>query len=92
MMNSTIISHSQGVESQIELLTEDNRGRMKEFASIMKAAKKRKRPIDVGAADTEVKHARLAETEEDPSISLQQMEEDAEITSVYYKPEITDHQ
>ncbi|KAG1798686.1 hypothetical protein EV424DRAFT_1352515 [Suillus variegatus] len=47
---------------------------------------------NAGAADTEVKHARLAETEEDPSISLQQMEEDAEITSVYYKPEITDHQ
>ncbi|KAG2136227.1 hypothetical protein BD769DRAFT_1385338 [Suillus cothurnatus] len=81
-----------GVESPVELLTEDNRGHMKEFASIMKALKKRKRPIDVGTAHTEVKHARLAETEDEPSISLQQMEEDAEITSVYYKPEITDHQ
>ncbi|KAG2108798.1 hypothetical protein BD769DRAFT_1392699 [Suillus cothurnatus] len=47
---------------------------------------------DGGTADTEVKHARLAETEDELSISLQQMEEDAEITSVYYKPEITDHQ
>ncbi|KAG1790996.1 hypothetical protein EV424DRAFT_1476088 [Suillus variegatus] len=58
----------------------------------MKTAKKRKRPIDVGSTDAEVKRARMDFTEDDPTISLEQMEKDADITSIYYKPEITDSQ
>lgn len=85
-------ANSECDATMTELLTDQNRGRVKEFTSIMKTAKKRKRPIDVGSTDAEVKRARMDFTEDDPTISLEQMEKDADITSIYYKPEITDSQ
>ncbi|KAG1797047.1 uncharacterized protein HD556DRAFT_1306744 [Suillus plorans] len=65
-----------------EIADKTSEGRLHEYESIMKAARKRKRPIDVGSNDTESKRAHLnPETE--------QLEENVDITSVYYKPELT---
>ncbi|KAG2335335.1 hypothetical protein BDR05DRAFT_954152, partial [Suillus weaverae] len=70
-----------------EVASEGNQARFKEYESIMKAAKKCKRPVDVGSSDAEVKQAHLEHHE--PSITLEQLEENVEITSVYFKPELT---
>ncbi|KAG1875258.1 hypothetical protein C8R48DRAFT_769270 [Suillus tomentosus] len=50
---------------------------------------KRKRPVDVGSSDEEAKRARIAQQEIEPVMNFAQMEDKAEITSVYHKPELS---
>lgn len=71
LTDSSVTDKSACKEMNTELLTDGNRGRVQEFADIMKAAKKRKRLIDVGSADAEVKRMRLQQVEDEPSISFE---------------------
>ncbi|KAG1878162.1 hypothetical protein F4604DRAFT_1679883 [Suillus subluteus] len=65
-----------------EITGQINEVHLKEYASIMKAAHKRKRPVDVGSSDAEVKRAQL-------NVNNKQLEENVDITSAFYKPELT---
>ncbi|KAG1877459.1 hypothetical protein F4604DRAFT_1880415 [Suillus subluteus] len=71
------------------LMSNNKQGRLPEFATLMRAAKKCKRPVNVSSLDAKVKQARIAQQETEPALNLTQMEEDAEITSVYHHPELS---
>lgn len=76
-------------DADTHLVSDNKQGRLPEFTSPMNAAKKRKRPVDVGSSDEEVKRARIAQQEREPVINFAWMEDEAEITSVYHKPELS---
>ncbi|KAG1871361.1 hypothetical protein DFJ58DRAFT_713870 [Suillus subalutaceus] len=54
----------------------------------MKAARKHKRPVDVGSSDTEAKRIQLSSGNNEPRITLEQLKENVDITAAYYKPEL----
>ncbi|KAG1781730.1 hypothetical protein EV702DRAFT_1042188 [Suillus placidus] len=90
----TVVDPSQQNEPASEdlathLVCDNMQGRLPEFILLMKAVRKRKRLVDVGSADAEGKHVQLAQEETDPAIPFQCMQDKAEITSVYHKPEIS---
>ncbi|KAG1793652.1 uncharacterized protein HD556DRAFT_1443441 [Suillus plorans] len=74
---------------EIEQLTENTQACIQEYTSIMKAARKRKCPLNVGATEEDGKHVHLADTEGQPELMLEQMEDKIELTNIYHRPGIT---
>jgi len=72
------------------LVDDDTQGHLPQYASLMKGARKCKRPLGVSTENLKSKQAHGGSIEHKPTLSLQQMEEDISITSVYHMPELSD--
>jgi hypothetical protein len=72
------------------LVDDDTQGHSPQYASLMKAARKCKRPMGVSTENSKSKRVRGVSIEHKPTLSLQQMEEDISITLVYHMPELSD--
>ncbi|KAG1761127.1 hypothetical protein EV702DRAFT_1207467 [Suillus placidus] len=80
-------SHTDG--SGAYCVSDDKQGDLPTWTSLMRAARKQKRPLDVGSADSGSKRPRVAAANSEPAMSFEQMQDEIEITSVYHKPELS---